>query len=43
MRTKFKAWAEPYIKEHPEIALSDEELNKLDGFCLEIGSGKGDF
>ena len=43
MRTKFKAWAEPYIKEHPEIALTDEELNKLDGFCLEIGSGKGDF
>ena len=43
MRTKFKAWAEPYIREHPEIALSDEELNKLDGFCLEIGSGKGDF
>ena len=43
MRTKFKAWAEPYIREHSEIALSDEELNKLDGFCLEIGSGKGDF
>ena len=43
MRTKFKAWAEPYIRGHPEIALSDEELNKLDGFCLEIGSGKGDF
>ena len=43
MRTKFKAWAEPYIKEHPEIALTDEELGKLDGFCLEIGSGKGDF
>lgn len=43
MRTKFKAWAEPYIKEHPGIALTDEELGKLDGFCLEIGSGKGDF
>ena len=43
MRTKFKAWAEPYIKEHPEIALTDLELGKLDGFSLEIGSGKGDF
>ena len=43
MRTKFKAWAEPYIIEHPEIALTDLELGKLDGFSLEIGSGKGDF
>ncbi len=43
MRTKFKAWAEPYINEHPEYALSDEEISLLDDFYLEIGSGKGDF
>ena len=43
MRTKFKAWAEPYIKEHPEYALSDEEISSLDNFYLEIGSGKGEF
>ena len=43
MRTKFKAWAEPYIKEHTEIGLGEDELSKLDNFYLEIGSGKGDF
>ena len=43
MRTKFKAWAEPYINEHPEYALSDEEISALDNLYLEIGSGKGDF
>lgn len=43
MRTKFKAWAEPYINEHPEIGLTNEELSSLDSFYLEIGSGKGDF
>ena len=43
MRTKFKAWAEPYINEHPEVSLTMEELSNLDNFYLEIGSGKGDF
>ena len=43
MRTKFKAWAEPFLNEHPEISLTNEELSKLSGFYLEIGSGKGDF
>ena len=43
MRTKFKAWAEPYINEHQEVSLSDDEIKKLDNFYLEIGSGKGDF
>ncbi|MCR4912108.1 MAG: tRNA (guanosine(46)-N7)-methyltransferase TrmB [Bacilli bacterium] len=43
MRTKFKAWAEPYINEHPEVSLTSDEIKKLDDFYLEIGSGKGDF
>ena len=43
MRTKFKPWAEPYINEHKEVSLSEEELSKLDNLYLEIGSGKGDF
>lgn len=43
MRTKFKAWAEPFIKDHPEIVLQEEESKNLDDFYLEIGSGKGDF
>lgn len=44
MRTKFKSWAEPFLKEHMEV-----QLEKIDGFYsfdnlfLEIGSGKGDF
>ena len=43
MRTKYKPWAKPYIEEHQEISLSEEEIQKLDNFYLEIGSGKGDF
>ena len=43
MRTKFKAWAEPFINEHPEYSLTDLEISKLDDFYLEIGSGKGGF
>lgn len=43
MRTKFKAWAEPYINEHPEVSLLEEEIKQLDNVYLEIGSGKGDF
>ena len=43
MRTKFKAWTIPYIEEHPEYSLTEEEISKLDNFYLEIGSGKGGF
>ena len=43
MRTKFKAWAEPFLNEHPEISLTNEEISELNDFYLEIGSGKGDF
>ncbi len=43
MRTKFKAWTKPYIEEHLEYSLTDEEISSLDDFYLEIGSGKGDF
>lgn len=43
MRTKFKAWAAPYIEEHPEVSISLDNLSSLDDFYLEIGSGKGDF
>ena len=43
MRTKFKPWAKPYIDEHLEYSLTDEEISSLDDFYLEIGSGKGDF
>lgn len=43
MRTKYKAWAEPFLLEHPEIGLSNEEISILDNFVLEIGSGKGEF
>jgi len=43
MRTKFKAWAEPYITEHTEVMLKSEELIDKHDFYLEIGSGKGQF
>ena len=44
MRTKFKAWTEPYIKEHPEEMFDIEQLlNFHKPFFLEIGSGKGQF
>lgn len=43
MRTKFKAWAEPYLNEHPEIGLTNDEISNLESFNLEIGTGKGDF
>ncbi len=44
MRTKFKAWAEPFIKEHPEVMFSEEQLLSFDKpYYLEIGSGKGQF
>lgn len=43
MRTKYKAWAEPYIQEHPEVMLSLDELKNSNNVYLEIGSGKGQF
>ena len=44
MRTKFKAWAEPYLKEHPEVMFTAEQLQSFDKpYFLEIGSGKGQF
>ena len=44
MRTKFKAWAEPFIKEHPEVMFTQEQLLSFDKpYYLEIGSGKGQF
>ena len=43
MRTKFKAWAEPYINEHPEYRIFDEDISSLKDIYLEVGSGKGLF
>ena len=44
MRTKFKAWAEPFLNEHPEVQLEKiEGVYPFDDVYLEIGSGKGEF
>ena len=44
MRTKFKAWAEPYIKEHSEVSMTIEEISSFNNeLYLELGSGKGKF
>lgn len=43
MRTKYKPWAEPYIKEHQEVMISLEEFIPFKDVNLEIGSGKGQF
>ena len=44
MRTKFKAWTVPYLEEHKEVLIKAEELPALSyPYCLEIGSGKGQF
>ena len=44
MRTKFKAWAEPYIKEHSEVSITIEESRSFNNeLYLELGSGKGKF
>lgn len=43
MRTRYKAWAKPFLDEHPEISVSLEEIPSLKDFYLEIGSGKGEF
>ena len=41
MRTKFKAWAEPYIKEHQDICVDALSMQNIENMYLEIGSGKG--
>ena len=43
MRTKFKAWAEPFINEHPEVMCPFDKLNEQGSYYLEIGAGKGQF
>lgn len=43
MRTKFKAWAEPYIIQHPDAMISLDEAKNLNNIELEIGCGKGKF
>lgn len=44
MRTKFKAWTEPYIKEHLEVGIDIPSLASFNKpYYLEIGSGKGQF
>jgi len=43
MRTKFKAWAQPFLDEHKEVQYNKEDLSSLKDFYLEIGSGKGEF
>lgn len=44
MRTKYKPWALPYIKEHKEVMMELPELLSFDKpYYLEIGSGKGQF
>lgn len=44
MRTKYKPWALPYIHEHVEVMLTEEQLLNFDKpYYLEIGSGKGQF
>ena len=44
MRTKYKPWALPYIQEHVEVILTEEQLLNFDKpYYLEIGSGKGQF
>ncbi|MCD8209813.1 MAG: tRNA (guanosine(46)-N7)-methyltransferase TrmB [Coprobacillus sp.] len=43
MRTKYKAWAKPYLEEHSEVVLSQEHFLEMSDYHLEIGSGKGQF
>lgn len=44
MRTKFKAWAKPYLDEHKELVPNLEALiSSNKNICLEIGCGKGLF
>ena len=44
MRTKFKAWTVPFLKEHKEVLIKADELPSFPHpYNLEIGSGKGQF
>jgi len=43
VRVKYKPWAKPYLDEHKEVQIDLETLSKLNGFNMEIGSGKGGF
>ena len=43
MRTKYKPWAQPYLLEHQEIQISEEDISHLQNVNLEIGAGKGAF
>ncbi|MDY4848774.1 MAG: tRNA (guanosine(46)-N7)-methyltransferase TrmB [Bacilli bacterium] len=44
MRTKYKAWALPFLQEHPELLVDPSTINDLKmPLLLEIGSGKGKF
>jgi len=43
MRTKFKPWAEPFIREHNEVIIQENDIVSLNDIYLEIGSGKGLF
>ncbi|MCD8203981.1 MAG: tRNA (guanosine(46)-N7)-methyltransferase TrmB [Coprobacillus sp.] len=43
MRTKYKAWAEPLLAEHPEIVIDKDTFLSKKDYYLEIGSGKGKF
>ena len=43
MRTKFKAWAQPFINEHPEVMCEFDSVNDYQDYYLEIGAGKGQF
>jgi len=43
MRTKYKAWAKPYLDEHLDAQITLEELKTKKDVYLEIGSGKGQF
>ena len=43
MRTKYKAWAKPFLDEHKEVQIELEELANRKDVYLEIGSGKGEF
>lgn len=51
MRMKYKPWALPYLREHPEVVFHEDHLQeaafqiflKHRSLHLEIGGGKGDF
>ncbi|HKM02643.1 MAG TPA: tRNA (guanosine(46)-N7)-methyltransferase TrmB [Bacilli bacterium] len=51
MRQKLKKWSKPFLVDHPEVYISEEDYNSEQfleyisrpNLCLEIGPGKGDF